>query len=196
MQLLETIKIQNRQPQNIAWHNQRFNRSRLDLFGIKDALTLEKIIQIPDDLNYEVIKCRIIYSKEIETIEFEKYILLKINSLKIIECNDIDYSYKYYDRRKLNELFQQKENCDDILIVKNGFVTDTSFANIVFWDGDKWITPASPLLHGTARLRLIDEGQIIESDITIDELGKFEKARIINAMNDLTNGIDITKFIR
>lgn len=192
MQLFETIKVKNRQLQNIAWHNQRFNRTRLELLGIKEPLLLENIIQIPNNLDNGVFKCRIIYSNEIEKIEFEKYNPRKVYSLKVLECNDINYSYKYFNRKKLNELFQQKEDCDDVLIIKNGLVTDTSFANIVFWDGQNWLTPSSPLLHGTARERLLQENKIVEADIKIDDLSKFKKARIINAMNDLGDTIEIT----
>jgi len=189
----ETIKIQNRQLQNIAWHNRRFNQTRVDLFGIKEPLLLENLIQIPNDLDVGVFKCRVIYSKEIEKIEFEKYTPRKVQSLKIVECDDIEYSYKYYDRTKLNELFLKKENCDDILIVKNGLLTDTSFANIVFWDEDKWITPSKPLLQGTARSRLLKTRKIFESEITIVDIRKFKKARIINAMNDLNESINISR---
>ncbi len=194
MQLLETIKIHNRQIKNIAWHNQRFNRTRFELFGIKEPLALENIIQIPDDLSNEVYKCRIIYSEEIEKVEFEKYTPKNINSLKVVEYNEIDYSYKYYKRDKINELFQQRGNCDDILIVKNGLVTDTSFANVVFWDWEKWITPAQPLLAGTARARLLYSKEIFEAEIKADDIQKYTKARIINAMNELNDTVDIFNF--
>lgn len=192
--LLETIKIQNGQIQNIAWHNQRFNRSRCELFGINEIVLLENQIKISHDLDDEIHKCRIIYSNDIESIEFEKYKLRKIRSLKLVECNHIKYAYKYSDRRKLNELFQKKGKCDDILIIKNGLVTDTSFANIVFWDGENWITPISPLLKGTARERLLETNQITEAEISVDDLRKYKNARIINVMVDLENSFDIDQF--
>jgi 4-amino-4-deoxychorismate lyase len=190
----ETIKIQHRQLQNIAWHNQRFNHTRIKLFGIKEPTLLENFIEIPNDLDEGVFKCRIIYSQEIEKIEFEKYSRRKIQSLKVVECNDIDYTFKYSDRSKLNELFQQKGNCDDILIVKDGFVTDTSYANIVFWNGENWVTPSKPLLAGTARARLLDLHMIMEKEIRIKDLKLFKKARIINAMVDLDDSNDIMDF--
>lgn len=113
----------------------------------------------------------------------------------MVECDDINYQYKYYNRSKINELFQQHENCDDILIVKNEFVTDISYANIVFWDGDKWITPSTPLLHGTKRQKLINQKIITEKEIKLSDLHLFEKARIINAMIDLEESSDIIKII-
>jgi len=99
-----------------------------------------------------------------------------------VEDNNIKYNYKYYDRSKINELFEQKGECDDILIVKKGFVTDTSFANIIFCDEGKWITPSTPLLPGTTRQRLIENKTIFEKEILAKNLYNFKKIRIINSM--------------
>ena len=78
-----------------------------------------------------------------------------------------------------------KNNCDDILIIKNNKITDTSFTNIAFYDGIKWVTPAFPLLKGTKRQKLIDENKIIEVDILLSDLNKFKKAILFNSMLDL-----------
>ncbi len=193
-QLFEVIKVQNRQLQNIDYHNDRLNHSVLAIFGIENHIDLEKFIKIPVDLDDQIYKCRVIYSNKIEKIQFELYTQKIINSLKLVECNDIDYRYKYFDRSKINELFEKRENCDDILIVKNGFVSDTSYANIIFWDGSRWVTPSSPLLPGTKRQKLIDHNIIIEKEIRVRDLPSFEKARIINAMIDLENRDDIFIF--
>jgi 4-amino-4-deoxychorismate lyase len=74
---------------------------------------------------------------------------------------------------------------DDILIIKNGNVTDTSFSNIVFFDGTKWLTPAQPLLRGTKREKLIRENIIFEETITKNEIQRFQNAVLINAMIDI-----------
>jgi 4-amino-4-deoxychorismate lyase len=47
------------------------------------------------------------------------------------------------------------EGCDDIIIVRNGFVTDASYANLIFRKGDEWFTPATFLLAGTMRAFLL-----------------------------------------
>jgi len=194
-QLFETIKVQNRKLQNIDYHNDRFNRTRFKLFGFHEQVKLEEIIKLPVDLDDKIYKCRIIYSDKIEKIEFEPYSQKIIKSLKIIDCNNIGYNHKYFDRSKINELYEHRGDCDDILIIKNGFVTDTSFANIVFWDGSNWITPSTPLLTGTKRQKLIDLKVIIEKEIMVSDLQSFEKARIINAMIGLEDSPDIRKII-
>lgn len=192
--LFEVIKVKGRKLQNIDYHNSRMNLALTKVFGIKEPISLEKEIRIPENLNNQVYKCRIIYSSKIEKIEFEPYQPRTINSLKIITHNTIDYSVKFFDRTIINDLFEQRGNCDDILIVKNGFITDTSYANIVFWDGSLWITPSTPLLPGTKRQKLIDEKKIFEKEIKIKDLKSFEKARIINAMIDLEDTFDILSF--
>lgn len=192
--LFEVIKVLNRQLQNIDYHNNRMNQVLTSVFGIKESISLEEEIRIPNNLNNQVHKCRIIYSSIIEKIEFELYQPRSINSLKIVTHNTIDYSVKYFDRKIINDLFEQRGNCDDILIIKNEFVTDISYANIVFWDGSKWLTPSTPLLPGTKRQKLIDEKIITEKEIRAPDLKSFEKARIINAMIDLEDAHDILTF--
>ena len=107
--------------------------------------------------------------------------------------DDLDYSLKYADRTEINKLREKRGGCDDILIIKNGFVTDTSYANIIFWDGEKWLTPSTPLLKGTKRQKLIDEGKIIPAEIREEDIPKFKKAKIINSMIDIedTEGMEI-----
>ncbi len=186
--LLEAIKVKNRILQNIEYHNERLNRTRHKLFGKKDFIDLGEIIKIPEDLPPGIFKCRIVYDIEILSIEFQLYNPKPIRRLKIVECNDIDYEYKYADRTLLNKLLKEKGNADDILIVKNGFITDTSFSNIIFFDGQKWVTPSTPLLKGTKREKLLNEGKIFEIPIMKSDLKKFHYAKVINAMLDMEDG--------
>ena len=64
----------------------------------------------------------------------------EIRSLKVVVDDRIDYSFKSADRSSLNRLTAQKGDCDEIIIVKNGLVTDTSFTNIAVFDGEQWLT--------------------------------------------------------
>ena len=78
----------------------------------------------------------------------------------------------------------KKKEADDILIIKNELVTDTSIANIAFFDGKKWLTPKTPLLKGVTRTRLLDNSEIFEADIHFRELKKYKKVALLNAMID------------
>lgn len=185
--LLETIKIKDREILNIGFHNKRANTTRRNLFGSKDEIDLMDFIHLPDFVRRGIYKCRIIYNQQIQSIEFQRYQKKIINSLKIIKSDKIVYNYKFEDRMCLQELLMQKGQCDDVLIVKNNLITDISFANIVFFDGDNWITPATTLLKGTKREKLLQEKVIFEDEIKLSDLRIFKHACIINAMLELND---------
>ena len=73
---------------------------------------------------------------------------------------------------------------EDVLIVKDGCLTDTSIANVALYDGKMWCTPSHPLLRGTKRAELLDKKIIVEKDIPQAHLGKYSKIMLFNAMID------------
>jgi len=84
-----------------------------------------------------------------------------------------------------------RRECDDILIVKNGCLADSYFANVALWDGAGWATPDTPLLPGTMRASLLAAGQITEKHILAEHLDHYQTIRLINAMNSLHESADI-----
>ncbi|MCF6333634.1 MAG: aminotransferase class IV family protein [Draconibacterium sp.] len=184
-QLFETIKCKDGKLFNLNRHNLRFNKARKEYFGLSDEINLEEIIEVPENASNGLFRCRVIYSKTVDKIEFIPHQFRKIKSLKLIEANDIGYQFKYSDRNILNELFEKRSDSDDILIVKNGCITDSFTANLLFFDGKKWWTPDTPLLYGTQRAKLIDEEKISVCRIISDDLSKYKKVGLINAMWDL-----------
>jgi len=186
-QLLETIKLEDGQLFNLAYHNRRMNAARRELFGITSPIDLAESVQIPEACIDGLYRCRIVYSKEIESIEFIPQKERSFSSLKIVSCNEIDYHLKYADRTILNELYAQRGDADEIIIVRKNEITDCSIGNLLFFDGENWVTPAEPLLKGTQRQRLLETGHIQEEFITIEDLRTYEKVGIINAFYDLKN---------
>jgi 4-amino-4-deoxychorismate lyase len=90
-----------------------------------------------------------------------------VNSLKLVDvCSDFDYHLKFADRSALNSLRELRGDCDEILIVKNGYITDTSYSNVVFTDGQHFVAPSTFLLPGTMRASLLNWGLITEATIT------------------------------
>jgi len=191
--LIESIKLQFRELQNIEWHNKRFNETRNQLFGIDEVIDLQQVIQIPDSLTDAVYKCRILYNKGIDSIEFQPYSPKTVKTLQLVFDDEIDYSYKYENRQAFDRLLALKGQADEIIIVKNGHIADSSYSNIVLFDGQKWITPDTFLLNGTQRQRLLAEGLITEASITPSDLKNFTAAKPINAMLDFdtTNSVTI-----
>jgi 4-amino-4-deoxychorismate lyase len=163
------------------------NASRRALLGCTDELRLEEVVSVPDELGTDLLKCRVTYDESIVQIRFEKYLPKTVKTLQLVRADSVRYDHKFLDRSCFNRLIQSSRT-DDILIVKNGLLTDTSFANIVFLDGDRWVTPATPLLRGTKREYYLEQGRIEEAKLTIDDLPRFPKAVLINAMLDLETG--------
>lgn len=180
-QLFETIKIIGGEPQNLSLHDERMNRSRRKLFGNNDLLKLSDYITVPNADKDRITRCRVIYAISVNSIDFSPYIPANIKTLKIVDAGTLLYDYKYLDRSRLIALIDKRE-ADDILIIRNGCVTDVSFANIVFTDGERWITPDTPLLHGTMRELLLRQGVIKMDRITINDLSLFTHFKLINAM--------------
>ena len=130
------------------------------------------------------VKCRIVYRDKIDEITFEEYTPKVVKSLKLVEASP-DYSFKFADRTALNSLLAQKGDCDEILIVRNGCITDTSYSNVVFRRESEFFTPDTYLLNGTKRQLLLKNGVIREKRITVENIGEFEEVILINAMLDL-----------
>ncbi len=195
-QLLETVRVTNKQFHNISLHNERMNRSRKEIFGCTDFLEIEKLIDFPKNLENFTYKCRVEYSQNIEKVEFIPYFFKNIEHLTLIYSDSIEYSHKFSNRKCFEELLKNVKT-DDILIVKKTFLTDTSFSNIAFFDGTKWFTPSTPLLNGTKRKYLIINEIIEETEISVKDLRLFRCAALINAMRDLDekNVIAIDKIV-
>jgi len=176
--LLETISIIQGIAQNIGYHNQRLNRSRRELYGTDNQIELNDHIYPPNEWDY---RCRVVYGKDIESIEYIPYTPRDIQKILIVE-SDIEYSHKYLNRSKLDQLLAQYSNYDDILIAKDRLLTDTTIANVAFLKDSRWYTPKSPLLHGTTRQRLIDSGFLSMEDIDKHSLVEYDSFAIMNAM--------------
>ena len=194
--LLETIRFEKGEFNNIEYHINRMKRSVSDCFS-QSLQFIPKQVFLEAQQSFGekpgLFKFRLLYNNRSYRWEFIPYTLPDIKTLKLIVDDQIEYSCKFSDRNKLNQLGELRDNTDDILIVKNGEITDTSFANIIFSDGTNWFTPKNPLLPGTQRAYLIDQGIISEAVITPGDINRFQKVRLINAMIRFEDKMTITK---
>lgn len=185
LQFIETIRVVDGTPQGIEWHQARMNETYHHFFPTSEIPSISHWLH--DMTRPEgITKVRIVYGKEgIADMTLQPYTPKPIHSLKLVTDDTIDYSYKSTNRSHLNRVLAQKENCDDVIIVKNGLLTDTSYTNIALFDGKRWITPRTPLLKGTMRARLLAEGKITEQDITPHDIDRFRSIALFNAMLDM-----------
>lgn len=177
---IETIRIENGKAEHLSLHNRRLNKTRRDVFRCGSPLDLAGFIRADGYTGRT--RCRVTYGEEIETVEYIPYTLRQVNSLQLTASDNIDYTYKSCDRRALTELFEQRAGADDVLIVRRGLLTDTSIANIALWSGSRWETPEAPLLEGTMRAYLLDAGLITPCAIRPQDLPRYTRVRLFNAM--------------
>ena len=179
---IESIRLENHHLQHLDWHNKRLNATRKHFFPSAPEVDICERLVLPENLDEGVYKCRIVYDAEIVEVTFQPYIPKSVHSLRLVIDDHADYSYKFENRAKLELLLTQKGEADDILIVRDQCITDTSYSNIALFDGLHWYTPDTYLLNGTCRQRLLAEGILRESRITLHDLAHFEEIRPINAM--------------
>lgn len=193
--LFETIRME---PDGtiplLPWHQARMDRARMDLFGRADTLSLSGILLFPDSLQGKVIRCRVNYDRELVGVQYEEYIPRIIRSLSLVKANDLSYAHKFADRHRLDEL-RRTVGTDEVIMVRNGFVTDASTANLVFSRGSDLLTPLTPMLYGTRRQSLLDAGYIREEEIRAHDLDDFTEVFLINALRKLESPLPLHAII-
>ncbi len=181
--LIETIRLEDGQFGNLSYHQQRLDATMNALFPGNDKIDLHVILNADSFPREGLYKCRVTYDSDVHIIQYEPYTIRSVISLKRMELNDLSYTHKFADRKELKQAFEDRGDYDDILIIRNGRVTDTSYANIVFKNkDDQWVTPSSCLLKGTMRQYLLDKGQIKEQEILSSDIPSFTKYKLINSM--------------
>src|SRR5688572_25537695 len=130
--LIESIRLFNGQFSRLDLHQSRIDHSFAQVFRKFPEWRLQYFLVSQDFPKEGLYKCRVMYDDKQVHVEFNSYQPRPIQTLKLIADNEIEYPHKWEDRSRLQEAFAQRESCDDILIVKNGLLMDTCYANIVF----------------------------------------------------------------
>jgi len=179
--LVESIRLQDGAFHNLPYHQQRMDESVRRLSGSPNRIRLANVlIPIHEKGLY---KFRLVYTTEgawQHTIT--SYQPVRVNSLQVVYNDEINYSCKFENRSNLQKLFAGRGLADDVLIVKNGLVTDASYSNVVFFDGRHWVTPSTPLLPGVMRQVLLDAGEVRAEEIPVRAITTFKKVKLINAL--------------
>ncbi|OPX27187.1 MAG: branched-chain amino acid aminotransferase [Campylobacteraceae bacterium 4484_166] len=170
----ETIKCEDFKIFNLRYHKDRVAST----IGLN--LNLEDYIYPP---NKKLLKCKLVYDQSgVLSVDFTAYKKQNIKSFKLIYDDMIEYDKKYENRENIKKLFLQKGDNDEIIIVKNNLISDTSKANIAIKYKNGWITPKKPLLKGTKRAKMLEKKKITPSDITVDMLTNCQEFALLNAM--------------
>lgn len=180
--LLESIRIVDGNAPLLDYHQRRVTRSRKLIFPKSPSFKLEEIlpdIQLPQKGVY---KLRIVYGVELEKHELIPYNIVPASSVRLVNADNVRYGQKFLNRSGIRKCLEKKGDCDDILMIQRGHLTDASYANVALNDGKFWYTPAWPLLRGCRREQLIAEGLLRPIVIRDRDIRHFKEIRLINAM--------------
>jgi len=178
--LFESIRVEGGQTHLLHYHQARIERSYRQLFQKECSWKLESLL--PDLPITGLHKLRFLYNDRTFTFELVPYNARKIETLKCVEINTYNYDLKFTDRSGIDQAFALRGDCDDVLMTKNGFLTDTSYCNILLFDGTDWVTPEKPLFEGVQREYLLDEKIIKVGEIHEKDLDNYESFMLVNAM--------------
>jgi len=179
---VETIQLKEGDFKRLPFHQMRLKKAMNQFFPKEKVINLTEWLLKTDYPTKGLFKCRVVYDYEIRLIEFIPYVRREIRNLKIVSSDIESLPYKPEDRTGYNSAFAQRGNCDDVIIVRNGLLTDSSYSNIALYDGTTWFTPRRPLIYGTNRAELLANGKLVEADIKVDDLQHFTQIAIFNAM--------------
>jgi len=149
------------------------------LFGREEPIDLAPHLQ--DMPKKGLCRAKVIYDEKSISTYYYIYKAKKIAKIKCIEAT-FNYPHKYLDREKIDTLLVLHPNYDELILTHNGLLTDATIANIALRQEGIWYTPTTPLLPGTTRARLLDEGKIIPRAISVSEIAHYDGLALMNAM--------------
>lgn len=182
-QFIESIKVEDQKIFLLELHQKRINQT-FSHFGKEGSVDLKKIYDHLDHDEDGLFKLRLVYDldKKVRT-QMIPYAIPEIADFQLVENNSFDYSFKSEDRKELDKM-KMKAKTEEIIIVKNNHITDTSFSNLLFLKGKDWFTPSTYLLDGVQRQNLLKQKKIKETEITLQNIKQFSHFQLINALND------------
>lgn len=179
---IESIRLSDGRFNNLSYHQARMSRTLHDHYGNQPFFDLEKFLFERAFPSNGLFKCRILYDDVSRELTYSPYVAKSIQRIKVVEDDVISYGYKYANRHAIDRLFERRGNCDDVLIVRDGKITDCSFSNILLWKDHKWYTPSTPLLAGTMRQCLLDQNKVEPREIPVEEVRSYHRFKLVNAM--------------
>lgn len=185
-QFIESIKVEDQEIFLLDFHQKRVDQTFAH-FGKETTIDLSKVFKSLEHDEDGLFKLRIVYDldKRIRT-QMLPYAIPEIQDFQLVENNSFDYSFKFEDRKELDKM-KTRSKAEEIIIVKNNHITDTSFSNLLFLKGKDWFTPKTYLLNGVQRQNLLKHKKIKEAEITLQNIKEFSHFQIINALNDFND---------
>ena len=186
---IETLRIQDGHPCHLDDHTDRMRRTAQHFGFTAPTLPHDIEARLPDDLRSGTVRCRVLYDHTLREITFTPYCKRRIERLIAVDAGAMDYAFKYADRSPLARPQIPLAETDELLFVRNGCVTDTSYTNLILRRGDALVTPDTFLLDGTCRRRLLRTGRVRTARVRLSDLPAYDGLLLVNAMMPLDEAI-------
>ena len=186
---LETIRVQDGHARHMADHIDRMRRTALHFGFTAPALPADLDALVPHTLRTGIVRCRIVYDHTLREITFTPYRRRCLERLIAVDAGAMDYAFKYADRSPLERPQIPLTEADELLFVRDGYVTDTSYTNLILRRGDELVTPDTFLLDGTCRRRLLRTAQIRTAQVRLSDLSAYDELLLVNAMMPLDEAL-------
>lgn len=186
---IETIRIQDGHVCHLSDHTDRMRRTA-DHFGFTAPTLLTDLASlVPDELRTGTVRCRVVYDHTLREVTFTPYRRRHIERLFAVDAGTTTYAFKYADRAPLARPDVPLGASDELLFVREGLLTDTSYTNLILRRGRELVTPDTFLLEGTCRRRLLREGIVHTEPVRLHDLPTYDELLLINAMMPLREAI-------
>jgi 4-amino-4-deoxychorismate lyase len=197
--MFETLKWVDGRVHLIDFHQKRLARSLVIVGNDHHCVpSLESHIQAYPGPENGVYKCHVTYDAtgNLFSPNYVAYQPRMIRSLVCREASRIDYSLKWEDRSDLQCIGSDLSCDEEVLILRDGWITDTRYSNVVFGDGSEWVTPETYLLPGVKRAALLNRGLVRSIPMRVDDMKRYPYCSLINAMLDPGEVMISTEAIR
>lgn len=191
---IESLRLQDGALPHLELHQKRMALTLLAHFGFSVKIDLVRELERRSLPASGLYKIRVTYAQKIESLDIDPYTRHSVERLQLVDATGLDYRFKYADRKALDALRAGLPPGTQPLLVQNGLLTDALYANLCFYDGVHWVTPARPLLSGTARAAALLSGQVISGEVSAEDIrtGRYAKVKLINCMAHFSEAQEIT----
>lgn len=182
MFLFESIRIIDGKVPLLDFHQHRLNLSYSAIFKKVNSHNLKECIE-PFLKKHGTQKCRFIYNDRAYRIEIIDYQLIEPKRIGWLRIDpNFDYSFKFLERDFFNKVREVYSDYDEIILVQNNQITDSTYCNLVVYLDGQWTLPKSYLLNGVERSRIISKYNFTIKPVSIDKFLSAKEYKLINSM--------------
>ena len=180
---IESIKVEDQKIFLTELHQKRMNDT-FSNFGKECKIDIKSLFLNLEHDEDGLYKFRIEYDLENNfKTQILPYAISEHDDFELIVDNGIDYNFKSADRTQFQKL-KNDSGADEVIIVKENQITDTTYSNLLFLKDKTWFTPKTYLLNGVMRQSLLASKKIKETEISLDNIKEYSHFQLINALND------------